>query len=145
MMALDDLRGRSKAFVSEVREVLDWHIDDTQKRVAASKAENATAQATLSTLQDQLKQTQAQLNATNAHLGKASDLVSLKYETAEERKTLEKVRAELAQATTAVAAKAKEVADAERKLIAINNEVTGLTAVRARNEDMIREQRAKFA
>jgi chromosome segregation ATPase len=144
MTTLDELSGQFSAFVDRAREVLYWEMENAKKAVAASNAEKSSAQAALAELRDQHKLARSQLNATNAQLGKASDLLSLKYEIAEKRKALEALKADIEKRTAALAAVEKQVADAERKLIAVTNDVAGLTAVRARNEDLIREQRAKF-
>jgi chromosome segregation ATPase len=143
-MRIDELPRQFKAFVDQAVEVFDWEVGEVQRRLAASTDKKSAIDAEVADAQTQLKQTQAQLKAANTHLGKASDLLSLNSEIAEARKTLGAVKAEIEKATAAKAAVEKQCADSERKLIAVTNDVSGLTAVRARNEELIREQRAKW-
>jgi predicted nucleic acid-binding Zn-ribbon protein len=142
MTRIDELPRQFKVFVREATEVFDWEVSEAQKRLAGLNGEIGGAQTTLSDLHAQLKSARDQLSAANTHLGKASDLVSLRYQTAEETKKLAALRADLEKVTAAAAAKEKLAADLDRKAIAATNSLTLTEAVRVRNEDLIREQRA---
>jgi chromosome segregation ATPase len=132
MTTTDELPDQIEALADRVRSVFGREMEKARKALAALKADEATTQRTLSEVQAQLKQAQANLKATNAHQGKASDLVSLRYETAEKQKTLDALNARIEKATTAAADVEKKLSDVERKL---TEETEKLAQVRAERAD----------
>jgi chromosome segregation ATPase len=118
-MRIDDLPTEFEAFLERARTIFGREIDKARKALAVLKADEATTQRALTTAQAQLNQARADLTATNADLGKASDLVSLRYETAELRREVEKLTAEKSALTA-------EVADLAKKKGALEAEVAGL-------------------
>jgi predicted nucleic acid-binding Zn-ribbon protein len=132
MTRLDDLPSEVEKVADLVRSVCGREIDKARKALAVLKADESTARTTLSTVQTQLKQAQADLKATNAHQGKASDLVSLRYETAEKQKTLDALNARIEKATTETATAEEKLADLERK---VTEATTTLEDVRLERAD----------
>jgi chromosome segregation ATPase len=143
-MRIDDLPDQFEAFLDRVRTVFGREMEKARKSLSALKADEATTRTTLSTAQTQLKQAQANLKATLAHQGKASDLVSLRYETAAERKTLEGLKADIARDRAAAAAAAKQRADEESKLTAVMTQLQDARADLAVHDTEINAVRAKL-
>jgi hypothetical protein len=110
-----------------------------------SRAQVAGEQKAVADLQTQRDRAQHQLNRTNAQLGKATDLLSLKYETAEEQKKLSAAKSELERVTTAIAGKEKKLAEAERKLTAATESLALTEAVEARHAAAINTHKALVA
>jgi chromosome segregation ATPase len=132
MTRLTDLPDEFEAFLDRVRSVFGREIDKARKTLAALKADEAGTRTTLSTVQTQLKQAQADLKATLGHQGEASDLVSLRYETAEKQKTLDALNARIEKAATAAADAEKQLSDVERQL---TEATTALQDVRLERAD----------
>jgi chromosome segregation ATPase len=144
MTTPDELPDRVEKVADLIRTVFGREISKGQKAVDELNAEKATIHAEVSEAQTQLKQAQADLKATLAHLGKASDLVSLRYEAAEKQKTLAGLKAEIARDTAAAASAAKQRAAEEHKLTAVMTQLQDARADLAVHDTEINNIRTKL-
>jgi chromosome segregation ATPase len=130
-MTSSDLPDEFEAFLDRARTVFGREMEKARKSLAALKADEATTRTTLSTVQTQLKQAQADLKATLGHQGKASDLVSLRYETAALRQDVEKLTAEKAALETSVADLAKQRGKLQAEVAGLDDDARMYRAERA--------------
>jgi len=128
---LDELPEQCDAFVERVRAVFHQEIGKARATVKALNAEKAAAQTAIAELRDQHTQAQSQLDAVMKDLGRGTTRVGLDREIAAARKTLEALKAEIEEATTALEALNKQRSGAERQVVAAQNDMQSLRAERA--------------
>ena len=131
MRTLDELPEQCDAFVERVRAVFHQEIGKARATVKALNAEKAAAQTAIAELRDQHTQAQSQLDAVMKDLGRGTTRVGLDREIAAARKTLEALKAEIEEATTALEALNKQRSGAERQVVAAQNDMQSLRAERA--------------
>jgi chromosome segregation ATPase len=130
-MRIEDLPEGLEAFVDRARSVLNQEIDKAHKALDALNVEKATTQAALSELQDQREAAQKQLKTVLSNLDRGSTLAGLNSEIAEARKTLEALKVETEQTSTALTTLIKQRSDAQQQLDAVTNETQRLRAEQA--------------
>jgi len=128
---LDELPEQCDAFVERVRAVFHQEIGKARATVKALNAEKAAAQTAIAELRDQHTQAQSQLDAVMKDLGRGTTRVGLDREIAAARKTLEALKAEIEEATTALEALNKQRSGAECQVVAAQNDMQSLRAERA--------------
>jgi chromosome segregation ATPase len=143
-MTLHGLPAEFEQFVERARVALNQEITAAKKIVAAANAEKGSAQAALSDLQAQIKSAQSQLDEIHNELGKAYTLAGLNREITAVGKKLKALQAEMAEATTALEALAKQRADGERRLVALGNEANRMLGIRAEAEAVYADIKSKL-
>jgi chromosome segregation ATPase len=125
-MRLDDLPAKFSDFLDQAQEVLRFEVDRGRKTRDALKAENATLKTENVSLRDQQEAAQKQLSAALSHLQRASTLADIEHNTAEAKKTLDGLRGDIAEATTALAGMRAQCKDAENQRDAAITETAGV-------------------
>jgi chromosome segregation ATPase len=147
-MRIDELPSQFDSFVDRAGEVLRWEVERAKKAAAAVNSERDAAQKALTEIQDQHEAAQKQLKAVLDNLHKGTTLAGLTHEIGENRKVLEKLKTDIAKATTALEAVQKQHKDAEQQIMAANDALRGLRQERsdAKTEiDNIRKLVKSFA
>jgi predicted nucleic acid-binding Zn-ribbon protein len=130
-MRIDDLPGALKDFTERAEAVVAWEVERAKKAAAALNAEKTAAEKMLADIRSQHGAAEKQLKTTLADLDRASSLSGLNYEIGEAKKTLEKLKAEVAKTETAFEAVEKQRVDEEHKLVAVRNEAQRLSSMHA--------------
>jgi chromosome segregation ATPase len=140
-MNIDDIPDQFEALLDRARAALDREITKAKNAIAALNAEEGRAQTALSDLQAQCKQAKAQLTAVLSDLHRSSGLVGLNTEISAARKTLEGLKRETAEEAEALAKVTKQRTERQAQVIALDNEVSQLAAVRAYNQEVMAKLR----
>jgi chromosome segregation ATPase len=143
-MGLDELPQQFDALVEAARAALHGEITSAKAIVARANAEKASAANALADLQAQCKSAQDQLTAVTKESQRSTALHGVGYELEKARAELAQLKAETAKAEKALAALSKERNECQAKVIALNNEVSQLGAVRAHNQELIAKIRSQF-
>ena len=143
-MTLDRFPDELEEFVERVNVALHGEITSAKSIVARANAEKASAQSALFDLQAQCKEAQSQLTAVTKELQRSTALQGVGYELEKARGELARLKAEVAKETKAVAALSKERNECQANVIALNNEVSQLGAVRAHNQEILAKIRSQF-
>jgi chromosome segregation ATPase len=143
-MAFDELPEQCDAFVERVRVVCHQEVEKARAAVKALNAEKAATQVALAELQERRVSEQKQLDAVMKDLGRGSTLAGLNNETAAARTELARLKAETEGATKALEVLQKQRADAERLVVAAQNEIQNLRAERVEATTEIARVKALF-
>jgi chromosome segregation ATPase len=143
-MTLDELPNQFDAFVERASAALSREITAAKNVVAAANAEKSAAQNALSNLQAQIKSAQDQLAAVTNDLQRLSDLVGVGHDIEKARKELARVKAENAKAAKVLGARAKQITEADAKLVTLGNEAQRQLAIRTEGEAVMANLRAQL-
>jgi chromosome segregation ATPase len=125
-MRLDDLPEAFGDFLETADAVIRSEVGIAKKARDALSAEKAKMQTAVDELQDQHKAAKKQLDDVLANLQKGTTLAGLNHDIGEAKKTLEKLKAEVAKTETAFEAVEKELKAAERERDTVRSEMQRL-------------------
>jgi chromosome segregation ATPase len=138
-----ELPGQLEAFLDRARAALDREIAAAKKAVAAVDTERRLVETALRELRDQHAQAEKQLTAVRADLQRASTRVGLDHEIAKARAELKRVKDESAKAASDLEARSKQIAEADARLVSLNNEAQRMVQIRVEGEAVMADLRAK--
>jgi predicted nucleic acid-binding Zn-ribbon protein len=143
-MGIDELPQQFDALVEAARVALHHEIGNAKNIVAAANAEKASVQSALSNLQAQIRRAQSELAAVTRELQRSTVLHGVGGAITKAREELERLKAETEAEREALVALKKEQTERQKAVNALNDEVSGLSKVRAYNQEEIAKIRHQF-
>jgi chromosome segregation ATPase len=143
-MSLGELPQEFERFVERARVALGREITGATKIVAVANAEKSAAQTVLAELQSQTKSARDQLAALNDELQRRTTLAGLNREIAAASKKLKSLEAETAAAEKALAARTKQITEADARLVGLGLEANRMIAIRTEGEAVMAHLRAQL-
>jgi chromosome segregation ATPase len=142
-MSIDEIPGQLQELFDRSRAALDAQITKARKVVDNLNVEKTGAAKALADLKDEIVKAKAELDGVRADLGRTSNAVRLDRETAKARTELDRLTAENAEAK-ALEARLKQCAEADTKLVTLQNDARLATAERCRAQETIQEIKNKL-
>jgi chromosome segregation ATPase len=143
-MNVEEIPRQLQELFDRSRAVLDAQITKARKVVNDLNAEKTGAAKALADLKDQITKAKVDLDAVVADLDRASNARRSDHELAKACAESERLTAENAKVATALEARLKQCAEADTKLVTLQNDARLATAERCRAQEMVAQIRSRL-